>query len=134
MVSLPTLSDDAEPVIDLANFRSTQLPVTASHAKSARQISSQRYKGEFVAAIPLRWLQPACAASGKVLAVALAIWFQLKRCKGRSFKLTTSLLKRFSVGRKASYAALTKLETLGLITVLRQTGKTPVITVKLAGE
>ena len=132
MVSLPTLPDDAEPVIDLANFRSTQLPATASHGKSTRRISPQRYKGEFVAAIPLKWLQPACATSGKVLAVALTIWFQFKRCKGRPFKLTTSLLKRFSVGRKASYSALRKLETFGLITVLRQTGKTPVVTVHRA--
>jgi len=132
MVSLPTFSGDAEPVIDLASFKSTRLPAMSLRGRPRHHVSSHRYKGEFVAAIPLRWLQPACAESGKVLAVALAIWFQFKRCQGRPFKLTTRLLKRFSVGRKASYAALTKLETLGLITVLRQTGKTPIITVKLA--
>jgi hypothetical protein len=77
-------------------------------------------RGEFVKAIPLEWLAPATAASGKVLATALAIWFEYGRRKTNTFKLTTAILRRFSVTRKARYRALQTLEELRLITVKRE--------------
>lgn len=62
---------------------------------------------------------------------ALAIWFEHGRRKNTTFKLTTAILRRFSINRKARYNALRELEQLGLITVRREQGKNPTITVIL---
>jgi DNA-binding MarR family transcriptional regulator len=53
------------------------------------------------------------------------------RRKSHTFKLTTAILARFSVPRKARYNALRRLEKLGLVTVERNPGKNPVVTIIL---
>jgi DNA-binding transcriptional ArsR family regulator len=46
----------------------------------------------------------------------------------QNIKLTTSGLKRFGVDRKAKDRALAALEEAGLISVIRQRGRNPLIT------
>ncbi|NBO91183.1 MAG: hypothetical protein EBV06_02525 [Planctomycetia bacterium] len=50
-------------------------------------------------------------------------------------RLTTAILKRFGVNRKAKYRALASLEDAGLIRVHRELRKNPVVTIlELKGE
>jgi hypothetical protein len=79
--------------------------------------------------IPLSWLTPASCLPGKALAVGLALWFERGRKRYRSVTLTTPILARFGVNRKAAYRALQRLEEAALVTVARRAGKNPVVTI-----
>ena len=60
--------------------------------------------------------------------VALAIWWQAGMHGRQNVKLTTAGLKRFGVDRKAKDRALAALEEAGLVSVVRQKGRNPLIT------
>lgn len=91
--------------------------------------ANQRFcEGEFLRGpIPLSWLSRAAKIPGKTIHVALAVWFEYGRRNKAEFRLTTAILERFGVGRKALYAAIKALEEEGLIAVTRQHGKNPVV-------
>lgn len=91
----------------------------------------KRIKGEFLKGpIPLRWLSAAAKLPGKApLAASLAIWFEAGRRKSNVVRLTTAILKRFGVNRKAKYRALQRLQAAGLIGVRREPRKNPVVTI-----
>jgi hypothetical protein len=130
MISEPISPDHSGSEVNLARYTLKQVPAQRLEATPRSSTSQRRLiRGEFIKAIPLQWLTPAAASPGKTLAVALAVWFQFGRSKGRPFKLTSAILKRFSVSRKASYHGLKELEKIGLITVQRQKGKNPIVTV-----
>jgi hypothetical protein len=88
-----------------------------------------RLTGEFLKGpIPLAWLSPATRLAGKApLATALAIWFEAGRRRADEVILTTRILDRFGVNRKAKYRALDALEGAGLIAVLRRPRQNPVV-------
>ncbi len=76
--------------------------------------------------IPLDWLTRSAQLGGKALHVALAIWFERGRRNDDELRLTTKLLERFGVARKAKYEALRRLSDAGLITFVNATtGKNP---------
>jgi hypothetical protein len=93
-----------------------------------------RIKGEFLKGpIPLAWLSKAARLRAKsALAVALAIWFESGRRRSPEVKLTTKILERFGVNRKAKYRALTALEREGLIVVTRMPRRNPVVVIQEA--
>lgn len=92
----------------------------------AKKISGEFLKGP----IPLPWLTAVTKLSGKApLAVALAVWFEAGRRKSNEVKLTTAILRRFSVNRKAKYTALKSLEKAGLVRVRREPRRNPVVTI-----
>lgn len=93
----------------------------------AKKISGEFLKGP----IPLPWLTAVTKLSGKApLAVALAICFEAGRRKRlNELKLTTAILERFSVNRKAKYTALKSLEGAGLVRVRREPRRNPVVTI-----
>jgi DNA-binding transcriptional ArsR family regulator len=78
--------------------------------------------------IPPNWLTACNDMSGKTIMAALAIWWQAGMHGRSNVKLTTSGLKRFGVDRKAKDRALATLEEAGLVTVQRQKGRNPLIT------
>jgi hypothetical protein len=92
---------------------------------------SRRIRGEFLKGpIPLNWLSGASKLKGKApLAVALAIWFERGRRRGGEVRLTTAILDRFGINRKAKYGGLKALEEAGLIRVHRELRRNPLITV-----
>ena len=103
-------------------------PVSYLPGKLPSVVSTRFCKGEFVQGpLPLAWLGPAAKLPGKALHVALAICFEQGRRKRPEFRLTSAILGRFGVGRKAAYAGLAALEEAGLVTVQRRQGKNPVI-------
>lgn len=91
----------------------------------------RRIEGEFLKGpIPLKWLSVASKLSGKApLAVGLAIWFEAGRRRRNEVRLTTAILERFGVNRKAKYTALESLEDAGLVSVYRELRKNPVVTI-----
>jgi len=95
------------------------------------QAKPKKSTGEFVKGpLPLPWLTAASKLSGKApLAVGLAVWFEAGRRRSREVRLTTAILKRFNVNRKAKYRALESLEKVGLVRVHREPRKNPVVTI-----
>jgi hypothetical protein len=110
---------------------------TPKATPSASPPKSRRIKGEFLKGpIPLAWLSAAAKLRGKApLAVALAVWFEAGRRRSKEVRLTTAVLNRFSVNRKAKYTALAAMEKAGLIRVRRQNRRNPMVTIiDLPGE
>lgn len=80
--------------------------------------------------IPLFWLFQAARLEGKVVNVAMAIWFKIGLQKtGDTVSLNLSRLKYFGVSRNSAAKALVKLENCGLVSVLRKPGSCPQVTV-----
>ncbi|MBN8625975.1 MAG: hypothetical protein J0M17_10835 [Planctomycetes bacterium] len=108
-------------------------PTTQSPVNSTRiKISSPagKVQGEFLKGpIRLDWLGRAAGLPGKSLAVAIAIMFEVGRRRSQQIKLTTAILDRFHVGRKAKYQALKQLEGANLVSVVRRPRKNPLVTV-----
>jgi DNA-binding transcriptional ArsR family regulator len=94
--------------------------------------------GEFICGpVPLSWLNRASRLRGqKVLAVSLAIWFLVGlKCQKKNLKLTRAILKRFGVSdRSTKSRTLDLLEGAGLISVVKQQGKNPRVTLIGAGQ
>jgi hypothetical protein len=63
------------------------------------------------------------------LAVALSIYFRSGIEQSKRAVLFPSALKRFHVNRWSAYRALTALENAGLVTVTRQSGRSPLVTI-----
>ncbi len=105
-------------------------PVVPS-TTATRSPKSGKIRGEFLKGpIPLPWLSSAAKLRGKApLSVALAVWFEAGRRRSNEVHLTTAILNRFSVSRKAKYTALNALEKAGLIRVRRQPWKNPIVTI-----
>ncbi|MGA2255664.1 MAG: hypothetical protein ABSG53_13545 [Thermoguttaceae bacterium] len=89
-----------------------------------------RVTGEFLKGpIPLPWLSAASQLAGKApLAVGLALWFESGRRRSDEVTLTTAILNRFGVSRKAKYRGLNALEKAGLVNVVRSLHHNPVVT------
>lgn len=90
-----------------------------------------KIKGEFLKGpIPLDWLGCAAKLPGKApLSTALAIMFEVGRRRSNEIKLTTAILQRFGVTRKAKYRGIKLLETAGLISVIKLLRKNPLVAV-----
>jgi DNA-binding transcriptional ArsR family regulator len=81
-----------------------------------------RVKGEFIRGpLPLAWWERACQLpGGKVLAVALALWFEAGLQKrATDLRLPKEVAERFGVSRGAKSEGLRALEGAGLIRVVR---------------
>lgn len=111
-------------------------PKAGSVAGVAPCPKSASRKGEFLKGpIPLWWLAAAAKLSGKApLATALAIMFQVGRRKSQRIKLTSGVVRRFGLDRKAKYRGLKSLESGGLIHVKRRARKNPIVTVLVVKE
>lgn len=107
----------------------THFPAIAEGKKNSSP--RPKVRGEFLKGpIPLDWLGRAAKLSGKAaLATALALMFEVGRRRSNQVKLTTAILNRFGVSRKAKYRALKQLEGANLISVIRTPRKNPIVTV-----
>jgi hypothetical protein len=79
--------------------------------------------------IPLNWISQAIRLSGSVWPVATAIWYLVGLTNSPTIKLTKATLDLFGISRYSKYRALEALETAGLIRVIANMGKNPLITV-----
>jgi DNA-binding PadR family transcriptional regulator len=120
------------PDLDRLRLPDDQIPKHTTARPHRRQLRSNAVgvQGEFLKGpIPLSWLGNAAALPGKALATALAIMFEVGRRRSSEITLTTAIVQRFGVSRKAKYRALKHLESAGLITVYRKPHRNPVVTI-----
>ncbi len=124
-------TDPTDIFANLDQLRSSSRPATILTTSNFLKPGMKGGRDEFLKGpIPLRWLTAATKLTGKSpLAVALALRFESARRKSLQVKLTTAILERFSVNRKAKYKALSLLEKAGLIRVDRPPRKNPVVTI-----
>ena len=79
--------------------------------------------------IPLDWLSRAAALPGRSLHVAIAIWFLAGLKKTRSVPVSNITGLQFGLDRNAKYRALEWLQDANLISVQRQAGRAPIVTI-----
>ena len=118
----------------LSLARDTRLPQPKSRARAPRHRSGERFlRGP----IPWTWLARAAQVSGQGagLKVALVLWFLsgLKH-QAKTVALSGKLLRELGVERHAAYRGLAVLEQEGLVSVVRQPGRSPVVTLQAVGE
>jgi hypothetical protein len=123
--------NDAFPDLQQLQFDSPQTTAFLANLGGIKNSSrAPKIRGEFLKGpIPLNWLGKAAKLPGKSLAVALAIMFEVGRRRSNEIKLTTAILDRFNVGRKAKYRALKELEGAKLISVVRTPRRNPLVAV-----
>lgn len=130
----------SEPFSDLERLRLPDQQIQPQpktiHKRSKTPFNSPKIQGEFLKGpIPLEWLGCASKLPGKAaLSVALAIWFEVGRRRSDEIKLTTAICNRFGVNRKAKYRGLSLLEEAGLVAVVREARKNPIVTVLMQSE
>jgi hypothetical protein len=79
--------------------------------------------------IPWKWLMLAAQQPGRAFHVAIALWFLAGIKQERTVGLSNKLMKDFGVDRHAKYRGLHALEVVGLVSVERRGGRSPVVTI-----
>ena len=105
---------------------------TTSRVMSSAQSMPPRPKagGMFLRGpVPLDWLSRAAALPGRSLHVAIAIWFMAGLKKTRSVPVSNITGLQFGLDRNAKYRALEWLENANLVSVVRQAGRAPIVTI-----
>lgn len=112
---------------DIERFR---LPSAGKLLLSQGSRKSSRQKDWFLKGpIPGPWLQAASGLPGRALHVGLAIWFLVGLTKSCEVKPTNRILKQFSTPPDAYRRGLKQLESAGLVTVKRASGRCSLVTV-----
>ena len=120
----------------------------AVHEVTERKLTWDRVSGQFVAdatheagrkpagfikgPLPLGWMQAAARLPGRTLQVALALWYLAGLKKDTTVRLTTKPLEDMGVSRDAKYDGLARLEGAGLVSIRRQPGQAPLVTLLVA--
>jgi len=82
---------------------------------------------------PIAWLTRAAQLPGKSLHAGLVLWLEAVRLNSRSIPLSNLAVTPFGLDRNSKYRALNWLETAGLISVKREVGRAPLVTLLGAG-
>lgn len=112
-------------VVNMSGERMTE--ATRERWKAKRK----RDGGKFLSGpVPLQWLKQAAQLPGKSLAVGMAIWFIRGISHADVIKFTPSTWEQFGLQRRSVYNGLKQLESAGLVTVARHSGRCPVVTLQ----
>jgi hypothetical protein len=79
--------------------------------------------------IPWAWWLRACGGPGKSLHVASICWFLAGLGRSAVFELRPEDSWGMGLSRQSIYRGLTALELAGLVSVVRRSGRTPVVTI-----
>jgi len=79
--------------------------------------------------IPWSWLSKSASLKGQTLHVGIALWLLAGIKRSQSVALSNLVLRDLGVSRFSGYRALHALESAGLISVYRHTGRNPVVTI-----
>jgi hypothetical protein len=79
--------------------------------------------------IPWSWLSKGAILKGQALHVGIALWLLGGIKRSQTVALSNSVLEDLGVSRFSGYRALHALERAGLISVVRHTGRNPVVTI-----
>lgn len=75
------------------------------------------------------WIAKAARLKGHALHVGMALWFLAGIKRDGTITLSGSVLEDLGVSRHSGYRALHALESAGLISVDRHTGRNPMVTI-----
>jgi hypothetical protein len=78
--------------------------------------------------VPWPWIEVAAKLPGKALAVGIALWRLAGAVKSKTIRLSNAEVSELGCDRNAKSRALRDLERAGLITVERQPGCSPRVT------
>jgi hypothetical protein len=78
--------------------------------------------------IPLNWISKSASLPGKTLHVGIALWFLSGLNRSLTVRLSGIILRLLGVHRHSSYRALIHLEKAGLVSVVRHSGRNPIVT------
>ena len=109
----------------------TLLYKTTKHKKDSTILPQrQRREEKFIMGpIPLVWLIKAAQLPGKVLHVALILWYLTELENSKEVHMSSKTVNDFGVNRQVGYRALKALENAGLISVRRYKGRSPRVTI-----
>jgi DNA-binding transcriptional ArsR family regulator len=84
--------------------------------------------------VPWQWLMAAAQQRGKVLHVAITLWFLAGLNRRREVKLSLTRVQSLGISRSSASRALAALERAGLVVVSRVPGRNPKVTLLDAPE
>lgn len=114
------------------NSNSTPWDARLSDASLARRRDSkQRTSERFIRRIPLDWALQATALPGQALAVGAMLWFRAGLSDCRTVRMPYRLLGQGGVSTHTARRALRALEAAGLVSVAKEPGKSPIVTLLL---
>jgi hypothetical protein len=118
------------PVTDAALAKHRQAP---TRARLPRPLPGEQYLG---GPIPMSWLRVAAALPGKAFHLAVALWFEAGRRRGKSptAHLSAATYRSFGLAsRNTRDRALEALAGAGLVRVETRTGRPVLITIVASG-
>jgi hypothetical protein len=89
---------------------------------------------KFIRSIPLAWQRRAAILPRRALLVGLALWYGSGLKRSRVVQFRPSLVKIFRLSRSSQSRGLDDLERVGLVSIERQAGRSPVVTLLDAPE
>jgi hypothetical protein len=109
-------------------------PPTGWPKKKTPRWCYQTKKGESFlrGPIPLWWLNRAGRLPGRGLQVAIRLWFLVGVTYSLEVRLNQSKLLDIGLGRDSARRGLAALESNGLISVVRHSGRKPIVTIILS--
>jgi len=104
--------------------------------QSVRLVPRTKKTGRFIKGpLPLDWVLRAANLPGSYpMKVAISLWYQAGLHRTNTVKVASRATDDWGVNCKARYRALGALEEVGLISVQREKGKSPVVTILDIGK
>ena len=100
------------------------------HPKLAESTSKQAAKFFLHPKIEMLWIEKAAQLGIQALVVGILLHFRSVWCGKDSVTLPKELLDKFRISRGVKQRALKSLEEAGLVSIVRETGRSPLITLR----
>ena len=100
------------------------------HPKLAESTSKQAAKFFLHPKIEMLWIEKAAQLGIQALMVGMLLHFRSVWCGRESVTLPKELLDKFHISRGVKQRALKSLEEAGLVSIVQETGHSPVVTLR----
>ena len=100
------------------------------HPKLAEITSKQAAKFFLHPKIEMLWIEKAAQLGLPALMVGILLHFRSVWCGRESVTLPKELLDKFRISRGVKQRALKSLEEAGLVSIIKETGQSPVVTLR----
>ena len=100
------------------------------HPKLAESTSKQAAKFFLHPKIEMLWVEKAAQLGIPALMVGILLHFRSVWCGRDSVTLPKELLDKFQISRGVKQRALRSLEAAGLVSIVQETGRSPVVTLR----
>ena len=100
------------------------------HPRLAESTSKQAAKFFLHPKIEMLWIEKAAQLGIQALMVGILLHFRSVWCGKDSVTLPKELLDKFRISRGVKQRALKRLEEAGLVSIVQETGRSPVVTLR----